>query len=224
MKKLMFWYRSHFTHSPARDGIFYGLLLLVLVAYGIIAVASPLLMPVCEKESPDLPFRNPDFNPDPCLTTRFLALGGLTIRECEFVKNTLMAVFLGSVIGYERRGPDRAAGIRSMSLTALGACCFTIGGNFACQTGPMSWDSSRISASIPSGKTPGGLPRTQAIPRGTCVLCPPPPHWPSPFFCHLSLRLKRMELIAPAVPLPDMALLCRQASASWGQGSSGRVL
>eukprot|EP00873_Tetraselmis_striata_P035970 jgi/Tetstr1/456234/TSEL_042997.t1 len=98
-----------------------------------------------------LPFKNPDYNPDPCLTTRFVELGGITLRECWFIRCIISSMILGSVIGYERRSPDRAAGIRSMSLTALGACCFTIAGNYACQTGPMNWDASRISAAIPSG-------------------------------------------------------------------------
>uniref|UniRef100_A0A061REW7 MgtC/SapB/SrpB/YhiD N-terminal domain-containing protein n=1 Tax=Tetraselmis sp. GSL018 TaxID=582737 RepID=A0A061REW7_9CHLO len=150
-QRLLSYYRARFSHAPARDGILYGILLLLLVGYGILACAGPFLLPACDKKTPDLPFKNPDYDADPCLTTRFLAVGGLTLRECQFIRNILMAVFLGCIIGYERRAPDRAAGIRTMSLTALGACCFTIGGNFTCQFGPMNWDSSRISASIPSG-------------------------------------------------------------------------
>jgi hypothetical protein len=148
---LYYRYRSYFSHSPARDGGIYGFLMLALVGYGIIAIVGPFIAPECDKPSPDLPFKNPDYNPDPCLTTRFLQLGGITLRECWFIRCIIMSMVLGSVIGYERRSPDRAAGIRSMSLTALGACCFTIAGNFACQTGPMNWDASRISAAIPSG-------------------------------------------------------------------------
>lgn len=63
----------------------------------------------------------------------------------------IFAVVLGSIIGYERRGPDRPAGIRIMSVTSLGACTFTLAGTFAFLSGPMTWDASRISASIPSG-------------------------------------------------------------------------
>ena len=33
-----------------------------------------------------------------------------------FGRHLVVAVILGSVIGYERRGPDRPAGIRTMSL------------------------------------------------------------------------------------------------------------
>jgi len=62
-----------------------------------------------------------------------------------------MAVFLGSLIGYERRSGDRPAGIRTMSLVSLGSALFTINSTFAFLAGPMAWDASRVSAAIPSG-------------------------------------------------------------------------
>jgi len=151
LQKVVWAYRRRFSHSPSRDGVVYGALLLLVILYGLISTFGPLNAPFCDRVVPDLPFRNPDFDADPCLTQRFIQLGGLTLRECEFIRNILMAILLGSVVGFERRAPDRAAGIRSMSLTALGACCFTIAGNFAYESGPMNWDSSRVSAAIPSG-------------------------------------------------------------------------
>ncbi len=48
-----------------------------------------------------------------------------------------MAVFLGSLIGYERRSGDRPAGIRTMSLVSLGSALFTINSTFAFLAGPM---------------------------------------------------------------------------------------
>jgi len=62
-----------------------------------------------------------------------------------------MAVFLGSMIGYERRSSDRPAGIRTMALVSLGSALFTINSTFGFLSGPMSWDASRVSAAIPSG-------------------------------------------------------------------------
>lgn len=62
-----------------------------------------------------------------------------------------MAVFLGSLIGYERRSGDRPAGIRTMALVSLGSALFTINSTFGFLNGPMSWDASRVSAAIPSG-------------------------------------------------------------------------
>jgi len=62
-----------------------------------------------------------------------------------------MSVFLGSLIGYERRSSDRPAGIRTMALVSLGSALFTINSTFGFLSGPMAWDSSRVSAAIPSG-------------------------------------------------------------------------
>ncbi|KNC83045.1 hypothetical protein SARC_04692 [Sphaeroforma arctica JP610] len=76
---------------------------------------------------------------------------GMTLRECDFGRRMFFAVVFGMLIGYERRSPERAAGIRTMSLTSLGSCCFTLCSMFAFTTGPMAWDASRVSAAIPSG-------------------------------------------------------------------------
>ena len=48
-----------------------------------------------------------------------------------------MAVFLGSLIGYERRSSDRPAGIRTMALVSLGSALFTINSTFGFLSGPM---------------------------------------------------------------------------------------
>ena len=63
----------------------------------------------------------------------------------------LMSIACGSLIGFERRRADRAAGIRTMALVCLGSCVFTIASIFAFIGGPMAWDASRVSAAIPSG-------------------------------------------------------------------------
>jgi putative Mg2+ transporter-C (MgtC) family protein len=61
------------------------------------------------------------------------------------------ACVFGSVIGWERRAPDRPAGIRTMSLVSLGSCLFTLCSTFAFASGPMEWDAARVAAAIPSG-------------------------------------------------------------------------
>ena len=48
-----------------------------------------------------------------------------------------MAVFFGSLIGYERRSSDRPAGIRTMALVSLGSALFTINSTFGFLSGPM---------------------------------------------------------------------------------------
>ena len=62
-----------------------------------------------------------------------------------------MSVIFGGFIGYERRASDRPAGIRTMALVALGSCFFTLSSQLAFRDSPMTWDSSRVSAAIPSG-------------------------------------------------------------------------
>ncbi|KAH8092315.1 MgtC-like protein [Aureococcus anophagefferens] len=70
--------------------------------------------------------------------------------ECDLGRRIIFAIACGGTVGYERRRVDRPAGIRTMALVALGACVFTITSIFA-EDGPMSWDSSRVAAAIPSG-------------------------------------------------------------------------
>mmetsp|Transcript_29854 Transcript_29854/g.66963 ORF Transcript_29854/g.66963 Transcript_29854/m.66963 type:complete len:208 (-) Transcript_29854:109-732(-) len=75
----------------------------------------------------------------------------LTPTEADFGRRLVFAVFMGGVVGWERRSADRAAGIRTMALVSLGSCLFTICSFRAFLTGPMAWDASRIAAAIPSG-------------------------------------------------------------------------
>jgi putative Mg2+ transporter-C (MgtC) family protein len=96
-------------------------------------------------------FLNPSYKDTPCRHHRMLKLLFMTPDECEFARNLLVAVTLGAIIGWERRESDRPAGIRTMALVSLGSCLFSITSAFAFIDGPMSWDSSRISAAIPSG-------------------------------------------------------------------------
>merc|ERR1719491_1110555 len=62
-----------------------------------------------------------------------------------------MSVILGGAIGYERRASDKPAGIRTMGLLSLGSCFFTISSIEAFTSSTMGWDSSRVTAAIPSG-------------------------------------------------------------------------
>lgn len=97
-------------------------------------------------------FPNAFYHHDPCtFDTRYWQLLGLKRIECVFGRHLVIAVILGSIIGYERRGPDRPAGIRTMALIALAACLFTINSIFALEVSPMSWDPARVSAALPSG-------------------------------------------------------------------------
>lgn len=96
-------------------------------------------------------YSNPDYDTSSCLWTRRAELGYLNSMECDLTRRLLVSVLLGAAIGWERRDSDRPAGIRTMSLVALGACLFTITSMFSFMDGPTSWDASRVSAAIPSG-------------------------------------------------------------------------
>ena len=97
------------------------------------------------------PYENPDYITDRCRYARLPRLMGLTLEECDLSRRMLTSVLLGGVIGYERRSSDRPAGIRTMGLVSLGSCFFTISSQLAFKSSTMSWDSSRVTAAVPSG-------------------------------------------------------------------------
>mmetsp|Transcript_23912 Transcript_23912/g.51640 ORF Transcript_23912/g.51640 Transcript_23912/m.51640 type:complete len:718 (-) Transcript_23912:136-2289(-) len=96
-------------------------------------------------------YENPDYDDSPCRITRIPFLLYLTLEECDLSRRMAVSVLLGGLIGYERRASDRPAGIRTMALVALGSCFFTISSQLTFRDSPMTWDSSRVTAAIPSG-------------------------------------------------------------------------
>ena len=103
-----------------------------------------------EEENDDV-YENPDYITDPCRYSRVALLFYLTLEECDLCRRLFASVLFGGAIGYERRSADRPAGIRTMGLVSLGSCFFTISSQLAFKSSTMSWDSSRVSAAIPSG-------------------------------------------------------------------------
>ena len=67
--------------------------------------------------------------------------------EVEIAVRLGLAVVLGGLIGFERRQADKPAGVRTMSLVALGAALFTIISIFGFDTG----DKGRVAAQIVTG-------------------------------------------------------------------------
>ncbi|KAL7456942.1 hypothetical protein ACHAWC_010969 [Mediolabrus comicus] len=104
-----------------------------------------------DKEQTSSKYENPDYNDSPCHITRIPLLLHLTLEECDLSRRMFTSVLLGGLVGYERRASDRPAGIRTMALVSLGSCFFTISSMLAFRASPMNWDSSRVSAAIPSG-------------------------------------------------------------------------
>lgn len=152
--------RGYFSEESGKGSIiFYSVTTCLVICYCVICVVAPFITPVCDKVAGDHSFRartgveypNPDYQKDPCKFTRYWVLGGMNKWEADMCVRVLVSIVLGSVIGWERRRADRPAGIRTMAMVCMGACVFTIDSVFAFWDGPMAWDSSRVSAAIPSG-------------------------------------------------------------------------
>lgn len=97
-------------------------------------------------------FSNPLHNPDESYRVdRRFELLGMTRREADFGRRMVFSIVLGTVIGVERRAPNRPAGVRTMALVSMGACIFTLASAYAFEEGSQAWDAARISAALPSG-------------------------------------------------------------------------
>ena len=145
------------TEATVGTRLTYVLLLIVGLTYTTISFLAPLLValhPSCDPETHPAKGRehlNPDYEFDPCWRVPRLSLLGMSPWDADMNVRVVMSLACGSLIGFERRRADRAAGIRTMALVCLGACVFTIASSFAFIAGPMAWDASRVSAAIPSG-------------------------------------------------------------------------
>ena len=84
-------------------------------------------------------FENPAYDDSICQFTRYPNLFYITKEECSFGRRIICSCVLGGIIGWERRMADRPAGIRTMSLVALGSCLFSICSAHAFLSGPMNW-------------------------------------------------------------------------------------
>ncbi len=68
-------------------------------------------------------------------------------EEIEIAVRLVLAAGFGAVVGYERRSADKPAGLRTLSLVALGSALFTIISTF----GFDNADQSRVAAQIVTG-------------------------------------------------------------------------
>ena len=68
--------------------------------------------------------------------------------EIEIVLRLLLATALGAGIGYQRERSEKAAGLRTQSLIALGAALFTVVSMFGFGHGV---DASRVAAGVVAG-------------------------------------------------------------------------
>lgn len=145
-------YQSKFRHNPGRDSWIYLCVVIVGATLSIVCLLEPVLQSRCDLPTPKtFPYKNPLYDASPCRRMRYATLLGLTPEETDMGRRMLSAVALTAMIGYERRQADRPAGIRTMSVTGLGAACFTISSIYAFESGAVTWDASRVSAAIPTG-------------------------------------------------------------------------
>ena len=132
---------SYFTEKSHQKYFFYLACLAYVLLATIVVLLEPFISIPCDTEESNQPsqlvFKNPLFHYTPCLELRYPHLLFLTRLECKKGRSLLAAVFLGSLIGYERRSSDRPAGIRTMALVSLGSALFTINSTFAFLGGPM---------------------------------------------------------------------------------------
>ena len=143
------------TEASFSTRVVYHILGIIVVFLSCVSIVAPLIIPECEQtrveETKGRLHGNTDYNYNPCWHAHRLVLFGMSEWECDMNVRVIVSLACGSLIGFERRRADRAAGIRTMALVCLGACVFTIASMFAFIGGPMAWDSSRVSAAIPSG-------------------------------------------------------------------------
>ncbi len=68
-------------------------------------------------------------------------------EEVEIAVRLVLAAAFGAAVGYERRSADKPAGLRTLSLVALGSALFTIISTFGFENA----DQSRVAAQIVTG-------------------------------------------------------------------------
>lgn len=82
-----------------------------------VVIAEPYIEIACSEDDtqPELEFDNALYVYSKCNTVKQAKLLYFSRVDCLRGRHLLMAVFLGALIGYERRSSDRPAGIRTMS-------------------------------------------------------------------------------------------------------------
>jgi len=143
-------FNSFFTDYTHSKGILYTATIIYVFTAVVAIIFEPFVNLPCDDVASGK-FENPAYDDSICQFTRYPNLFYITKEECSFGRRIICSCVLGGIIGWERRMADRPAGIRTMSLVALGSCLFSICSAHAFLSGPMNWDGSRVAAAIPSG-------------------------------------------------------------------------
>lgn len=128
-----------------------------LIVYTFVFLFGKSLLPPEESWCPysNMPVRNgyhnPDYNYHPCHHYRTPYLLFLHLQEVDYAQRMMISLFLGGIIGFERRASERPAGIRTMCMVCLGSCFFSMCSQLAFKSSTMGWDAARVAAAVPSG-------------------------------------------------------------------------
>ena len=125
---------SYFTEPSGQKYLFYLACLCYVIITSIIVIVEPYIDIPCEedtKQSSELEFGNSLYVYSKCNSIKHAELLFFSRVDCLRGRHLLMAVFLGSLIGYERRSSDRPAGIRTMSCKYLLLCADKCGNIFS---------------------------------------------------------------------------------------------
>jgi len=109
---------SYFTEPSGQKYLFYLACLCYVMVTSIIVIVEPYIDIPCEEDttqSSELEFGNSLYVYSKCNSIKQAKLLYFSRVDCLRGRHLLMAVFLGALIGYERRESDRPAGIRTMS-------------------------------------------------------------------------------------------------------------
>lgn len=94
--------------------------LIYVISVTLVVLFEPFITIPCDNEDSNQPtelkFKNVLFTYTPCMEYRYPHLLFLSRMDCQKARHLLVAVLLGSLIGYERRSSDRPAGIRTSKL------------------------------------------------------------------------------------------------------------
>lgn len=111
-------FSSYFTEPSGQKYLFYLACLCYVICTSIIVIIEPFISTPCQEDETkksELEFGNSLYVYSKCNSLREAKLLYFSRVDCLRGRHLLMAVFLGSLIGYERRTADRPAGIRTMA-------------------------------------------------------------------------------------------------------------
>ncbi|KAA8497723.1 putative magnesium transporter YhiD [Porphyridium purpureum] len=137
---------------PRLNAILYTAMLVAVLVVSLSSLLAPLLVRDCVKTLPEKSsWSNPLYPGDACFFERRNVLLGQSLLEADLMRRMVASVLLAVPIGYERRSPDRSAGIKLMILVSIGSCSFTISSIYSFESSTSGYDTARVAAAIVSG-------------------------------------------------------------------------